>query len=68
MAILIALPVFSLNLLLAAGQVVIGIMLLSQPSLRAQMESMHCWAYVAAGWFLTGLFFAWQWPPFFISI
>jgi len=68
MAILIALPVFPLNLLLAAGQIIIGIMLLNKLSLRVQMESMHCWGYVAAGWFLTVLFFVWQWPPFFISI
>ena len=68
LAILIALPVFPLNLLLAVGQIIFGIMLLNNPSLRVQMESMHCWGYVAAGWFLTVLFFVWQWPPFFISI
>jgi hypothetical protein len=68
LAILIALPVFSLNLLLAVGQIVIGFMLLINRSLRVQMESIHCWSYVAAGWFLTALFYFWQWPPFFISI
>ena len=68
LAVMMGLVVFPLNLLLAVVQIIIALMLLMKPSFRSQMEPMHCWGYVATGWFLTILFWAWQWPPLFISI